>query len=97
MQTIDIRRDALDTLEVENYLIPLTDVTDLGEAPFTLVLNDVEYTYARSVPVKGHGAVLPQFLDEWYTEGRDVLVARRGERYYVYVTAANAAAAATGS
>lgn len=88
MQSIEVRRDELDTLEVDNYLIPLTDITDEPEAPFALVLNSVEYAYSRSVPLKGYGAILPELLDEWYTEGRDVLAARRGGRYYIYLTAA---------
>ena len=67
-------------------------MTDVLRAPHAL-----EYTYTRSVPVKGYGAILPPLLDEWYGEGRDVLVARRGDRYYVYLTAATTAATASPS
>ncbi len=94
MQEIEVQRDALGSLETGDYVVPLTDVSHLEEPPYVVRVGNEEFVYARSVPVKGHGATLPPLLDEWVAEGRDVLVGQRGMRYYVYLTPAATPAAA---
>ena len=81
-------------LYVGRYTVPTTVLSDLEEAPFTLILDGEEYSYIKSVPLKGHGGVLPFLLDEYTGEGRSVLLGERLKRYYIYATPATRAAAA---
>ena len=71
-----------------------TLMSDLEEAPFSLVLDDVEYSYAKSVPVKGHGASLLPLLEQYHDEGRGLILGERQKRYYIYVTPAHSPATA---
>ena len=80
----------LDVASVRGF--PVEDLNvqlvDLGgfEAPHVQIrLDDTVYSYRQTFPVMGHSAVMPQHLRSLIDEGHDVLLARRGERYYVYV------------
>ncbi len=96
MQAIEVQPDTLDSVEAGDYVVPLTELRDLDEPPYAITLRGVEFTYARSVPVKGHGASLPPLLDEWVAAGRDVLIGQRDKRYYVYLTPATVVAEPAG-
>ena len=50
-----------------------------------LRVGETEYTYDRSYPIKGHSAVMPGAIAELQAQGRQVLVAERSDRYYVYL------------
>lgn len=70
---------------VEDLNVPLVDLGG-SEAPHAqLKVSDTVYSYRQTFPVMGHSAVMPQHLRSLIEQGHDVLLARRGERYYVYV------------
>ena len=47
-------------------------------------VGDQTYRYERSVPIKGHSAVLPKYLREQMAAGKSVLLIERPDRLYVY-------------
>jgi hypothetical protein len=80
----------LDSLPVRSFPVEDLDVplVDLGGFEFPharLKLGDTVYSYRQTFPVMGHSAVMPQHLRGLIEEGHRVLLAQRGERYYVYV------------
>ena len=73
------------TLELEGFVVPYAN---LGDQPFVhtrLRVGETEYAYDRSYPITGHSAVMPRAIADLLAEGRQVLVAERSERYYVYL------------
>ena len=50
-----------------------------------LRVGDTEYAYERSVPVRGHSAILPEAITQFQSEGQQVLIAERNDRYFVYL------------
>ena len=82
-------------LQIERSLIGILHLDGL-EAPYVnldqqplihsrLRVGDTEYEYERSIPVRGHSAVLPEAITQYQSEGRQVLVAERSDRYLVYL------------
>ena len=94
MQSIEVKAEEFVPLQVGEHVVPVVLLDEHAEPPYTLKFEGVEFTYARSVPIKGHGASLPPLLAEVVAEGRDILAGERGERYYLYYTAAPVAAKA---
>ncbi len=72
-------------LQLEGFEVPYTHLVDEEFVHTNLRVGETEYTYDRSFPLKGHSAVMPAAIAELQAEGRQVLVAERGERYYVYL------------
>ncbi len=70
---------------VEDLNVPLVDLAGFESPHAQLRLSDTVYSYRQTFPVMGHSAVMPQHLRSLIEEGHSVLLARRGERYYVYV------------
>ena len=94
MDTLTLQPGDFAPLYVEADEIPLTVLSDLEDAPYTIELDGVEYSYTRSIPIKGHGATLPPFLEECDAEGRQMIIGERGKRYFLFLTSAKTAAAA---
>ncbi len=72
-------------LELDTLLVPYVH---LGDEPFVrsrLLVGETEYAYDHSYPVTGPSAVMPGAIAQVQAEGRQVLVAERNERYYVYL------------
>ena len=82
---LEIDRSLIGTLDLEGLQVPYVYLADRPFAHTRLRVDGTEYTYDRSYPVKGHSAVMPGFIVELQAEGRQVLVAERSERYYVYL------------
>ncbi len=72
-------------LQLEGFEVPYTHLDDEEYVHTSLRLGETEYTYDRSFPTKGHSATMPAAIAELQAEGRQVLVAERGKRYYVYL------------
>lgn len=70
---------------VEDLNVPLVDLADFESPHAQVKLSDTVYSYRQTFPVMGHSAVMPQHVRSLVEEGHSVLLARRGERYYVYV------------
>jgi hypothetical protein len=90
-----MKTDVPSHLEIEPWRIGELDLgvltvalIDLEGEPFLhthLRVDETEYVYDRSYPVKGHSAVMPGYVGELRQKGRRVLIAERNQRYYVYV------------
>lgn len=72
-------------LRLEGFDVPYTHLDSRESVHTNLLVGDTEYAYDRSFPMKGHSAVMPAAIAELQAEGRQVLVAERSERYYVYL------------
>ncbi len=83
--TLEIELSLMGSLELEGADVPYVNLGQVAAIPVRLRVADVEYTYERSFPIKGHSAVLPEAIAE-LEEGRRVLVAERQERYLIYLT-----------
>jgi hypothetical protein len=80
----------LDSLSVETFAaeerdVPLVNMAELESSHAQVKLGDTVYFYKQTFPVMGHSAVMPRQVRGLIDEGHQVLLARRGERYYVYV------------
>lgn len=80
-----VDRSRVGTLELGGMTVPFVDLEDEPFVSSQLRVGDTEYTYSRSFPIKGHGAVMPGVVSELLAAGRSVLVAERRERYYLYL------------
>ncbi len=82
---LDVDPSLVGALDLGTLRVPYVD---LETAPFVhtrLLVGETEYVYDRSYPIKGHSAIMPGEVAELLAEGRQVLVAERSERYYVYL------------
>ncbi len=72
-------------LDLGTIEVPYVNLESQPGVHTRLLVGETAYTYDRSYPIKGHSAVMPGAVAELVAEGRQVLVAERGERYYVYL------------
>lgn len=82
---LDIDPSRLGELDLGEFAVPLVDLGDEPVIHIHLRSKDIEYVYQRSYPIKGHSAVMPGYVGGLLQKGSRVLVAERGERYYVYL------------
>ncbi len=83
--TLEVEPSLMGSLELDSGDVPYANLEQVAAIPVRLRVADVEYTYERSFPIRGHSAVLPDAIAE-LEEGRRVIVAERQERYLVYLT-----------
>ncbi len=83
--TLEIEPSVMGSLALDSGDVPYVNLDQVAAIPVRLRAADVEYTYDRSFPVRGHSAVLPEAIAE-LEEGRRVLVAERQDRYLIYLT-----------
>ncbi len=82
---LQIREADLGHLEVDDMRLLYVDLYDLDFVPTRIMVGEREFTYQRSFPVRGHGAIMPPYVRSLIDEGRVPLIVERNERYYVYV------------
>lgn len=78
-----------DDADLEIYVqdslrLPLLRLTTGGPPHVEIRVGDQGYRYERSYPIKGHSAVMPQYLREQSSAGKRPLIVERPDRYYVY-------------
>ena len=73
------------TLELEGFEVPYVNLQGQPFVHTRLLVGGTEYAYDRTYPITGHSAVMPGAIAGLQAEGRQVLVAERTERYYVYL------------
>ena len=84
---------ALDEMDLEPFatdglIVPLHRLTTEPSPPHSsITLDEVEYKYDRSYPIKGHSAVMPGYLREQMAAGKKPLLIERPGRFYVYFAA----------
>jgi hypothetical protein len=81
---IEVNSLELGRLELGDLELPYVDLEEAPAVRNKLVLYDTEYTYVRSFPIRGHSAIMPAAVKELIDQGKRILVAERGERYYLY-------------
>jgi hypothetical protein len=81
---VQVGSQDLGRVEVGDLELPYVDLEDAPAIRNKLILYDTEYTYVQSFPIRGHSAVMPGAVNGLLAQGRPVLIAERGERYYVY-------------
>lgn len=84
----------LEPFAVDGIAVPLLRLNDIDLPSVSVRVGDTDYMYERSVPIKGHGAILPAYLANLLSEGKKPLLVERIERYYVYLARDKAAAGA---
>lgn len=85
MAPLEIDGSRVGTLELQGFTVPYVDLEDEPFVHTQLLVDGTEYVYDRSFPIKGHGAVMPGAVAKLLEQGREVFVAERSERYYVYL------------
>ena len=83
--TLEVEPSLMGSLELEGATVPYVNLGQVATIPSRLRVADVEYTYERSFPIRGHSAVLPEAIAQ-LEEGRRVRVADRQARYLLYPT-----------
>ncbi len=84
---------ALETYREAGVSAPLLRLNRVDLPPVEIKVGEQEYRYDRSYPIKGHGAVMPGYLQECVEQGKQPLVIERIQRYYVYLAKAGESAA----
>ena len=74
----------LETLFVDGLEMPFMDFGPT-EPTLRLRLDGEEYAFRRSYPRKGFGAVLGKDARELLDEGKKLLIARFGDRHYLFL------------
>lgn len=82
---IDIDPSLVGTLELAGFDVPYVDLEAHPHMASRLAFGGTQYTFDSSFPTKGHSAVMPAAIAEHQQDGKRILVAERGERYYVYL------------
>ena len=82
---LDIDPSRIGRLQLEGFEVPYVHLEGEPLVHSRLRVGETEYVYDRSYPIKGHSAVMPGPIGDLLAEGRQVLVAERHERYYVYL------------
>ena len=82
---LEIDPSLVGTLELAGFDVPYVNLEAQPFVHTRLLVGGTEYTYDRTYPIKGHSAVMPGDVAELQEQGRQVLVAERNERYYVYL------------
>ena len=82
---LEIDPEGVGTLWLDSLGVPYVYLEGIDSVQARLRLGETEYAYERSYPVKGHSAVMPQDARELMEQGKRLLVAERGERFYVYL------------
>ena len=84
VDVLELEPDVLETLYVDGVELPFMDFGPM-EPTLRLRLGREEYEFSRSYPRRGFGAVLGKDIRPLLKEGKKLLVARFGERHYLFV------------
>jgi hypothetical protein len=85
MDALELQPSDMGTLEMDGIWVPYADLYDEKFMPTRVRLGADEYAFSSSQIIFGHGATLPGKIRALRAEGKKVLVAQRGDRYYVFV------------
>ena len=84
VDTLELHPNLLETLFVDGVEIPFMDFGP-AEPTLRLRLEGEEYAFIRSYPRQGFGAVLGKDVRPLLNEGKKLLVARFGDRHYLFL------------
>jgi hypothetical protein len=80
----ELEPDLLETLFVDGLELPFMDFGP-AEPRLRLCLEGEEYAFSRSYPRRGFGAVLGRDVRQLMDDGKKLLVARFGDRHYLFL------------
>ena len=70
---------------VDSLTLPRIRMTTADMPPDAEIrVGEHLYAYERSIPIKGHSAHLPRYLNEQIADGKQPLIIERSDRFYVY-------------
>ena len=84
-EPLEVDPSLIGTLELAGAQVPYVDLNGWPFIGTRLVVDGTEYNYNRSFTIRGHSAVMPQAVAELQSQGHQILVVERQDRYYVYV------------
>ena len=85
MDALELLPADMGTLEMDGIWVPYVDLYDEEFLPTRVRFGADEYAFSSSIIIFGHSATLPGKIRALRAEGKKVLVAQRGDRYYVFV------------
>jgi len=75
----------LEGFPIDTLTLPRIRMTTETMPPDSEIrVGEHAYTYERSIPIKGHSAHLPRYLNEQIAAGKQPLIIERLDRFYVY-------------
>jgi len=80
----EVDPDLLEMLFVDGVEMPFMDFGPV-EPMLRLRLDGEEYAFSRTYPRKGFGAVLGRDARQLLDEGKKLLIARFGDRHYLFL------------
>ena len=84
MTDSELDPDLLEMLFVDGVEMPFMDFGPV-EPMLRLRLEGEEYAFSRTYPRKGFGAVLGRDARQLLDEGKKLLIARFGDRHYLFL------------
>ncbi len=81
---LELEDTALEPFTMDGLVVPLIRMTTGGLPEVEVMVGEDEFVYDRSYPIKGHSAVMPQYLREQMAAGKTPLIIERPDRFYVY-------------
>ena len=82
---LELTDEEMDPFPMDGIIVPLIKRTEPEPPTVEVRVDGHGYHYVRSYPIKGHSAVMPDFLREQLAEGKKPLIIERPDRFYVYV------------
>jgi hypothetical protein len=82
---IEVRPDSIETLVTHGRELPYIEYGHI-EPGMKLVLDGEDYWYYKTLPFKGYGAVMDRHISALEAEGHKSILARFGDRIYIYAT-----------
>lgn len=82
---IEVSPARIETLYADGMELPYVEFGQV-EPAIKLLHGGEEYWYVRTLPLKGYGAVMAKHIRGLEAEGKKPLLARFGDRIYVYAT-----------
>ena len=82
---IEVRPESIETLYTHGLELPYIEYGDM-EPGVKLIHDGEDYWYYKTLPLKGYGAVMPRYIKDLAAEDHKPLLARFGQRIYIYAT-----------
>lgn len=82
---IEVRDDLIETLANQGRELPYIEYGNMQPA-IKLLHGGEEYWYFKTLPLKGYGAVLDNYIRELEGQGHKALLVRFFSRIYIYAT-----------
>jgi hypothetical protein len=82
---LEVNPARIETLYTQGMELPYVEIRQ-AEPVLKLVYDGEDYWYVRTLPLKGHGAVMARHIRELEAEGKKAVLARFWSRIYIYAT-----------